>query len=236
MKLVVLTGSSRGLGNAMYNQLLSCDHVKLVCVSKNVTDEQLNALKSQEQGFDFISSDFTLSAKADFEEIFEKEINKRIKDQKFNEIVFVNNSSVIEPIGMVGHLNGTDVRAATNINFLAPMLISQVLVRTAEKVSAKIKIVNISSGAAKKPIEGWSVYCATKSAVMMFFDVMSSMPICEVVHVDPGVLNTDMQRKIRASNASEFPHVESFKEMDEKGLLADPLLVAQKIIEKNILS
>lgn len=231
-KLIVLTGSSRGLGYALYERLLSTENVELLCLSKNINDKQADLLNSAQGGFDFIEVDFSTAAEAGFESQLEAKISKSVAGEKYDEIIFISNAGVIEPIGMVGHLDSVAVKQATNVNFLAPMLISQVLVRLAESLSARLKIVNISSGAAKHAISGWSVYCATKSALVMFFDVMQKMPICEIEHVDPGVLNTGMQSQIRQASADDFPDVAAFKQMQQNGQLVAPSIVAKNIVEK----
>jgi len=232
MKLIVLTGSSRGLGYAIYEQLRGNENIKLLCISKNIIAEQSRLLKSGQHNFDFIEMDFTAASDPDFESIVEDKVRKSVGDEEYNEIVFINNAGVIEPIGMVGHLDSHVIKQTTNVNFLAPMLISQVLVRLTESLSVKLKIVNISSGAARHPISGWSVYCATKSAIMMFFDVMSEMPACDVVNVDPGVLNTDMQSQIRHASQDNFPGVNAFRDLQINGQLTDPSIVAKNIVEK----
>src|SRR5690606_20395126 len=67
-------------------------------------------------------------------------------------------------------------------------------------------IVNISSGAAHSPLEGWSAYCASKAALAM---------LTRSVHLEladagvfaygfqPGVVDTGMQATIRASGVNE---------------------------------
>ena len=234
MKLIVLTGSSRGLGYAMYEQLRCKKGVRLLCVSRNITDDQSSLLAKSECSFSFIEKDFSNAGDDDFESSLGTQIEEMLGDAVFDEIIFISNSGIIDPIGMVGHLNNDEIKQALNVNFLAPVFISQVLVRLADKYSVKLKILNISSGAAKHAIAGWSLYCATKSAMLMFFDVMDRMPQCQVVHVDPGVLDTEMQKKIRHSNQDDFPEVQAFRTLQTKGQLVEPSVVAKDIIEKNI--
>lgn len=231
-KLIVLTGSSRGLGHAIYQQLLEHKNAKLICLSRNVTAQQSSLIESEQNNFNFITMDLSSADDAEFESQLENKIRECVAHEAYNEIVFISNASVIDPIGKVGQLDTAAIKQATHINFLAPMLISQLLIRLAESLSVKLKIINISSGAAKHPISGWPVYCATKSAMVMFFDVMSSMPICEVIHIDPGVLDTQMQSQIRQSSQQDFPAVREFRDMQENGRLAAPSVVAKNIIEK----
>ena len=63
-------------------------------------------------------------------------------------------------------------------------------------------IVNLGSGAAHNPLEGWSHYCAAKAAT----DMLTRCTHLEnrgrgirVFSLSPGTVATDMQRAIRAS-------------------------------------
>ncbi|PZQ52133.1 MAG: short-chain dehydrogenase [Rhodovulum sulfidophilum] len=63
-------------------------------------------------------------------------------------------------------------------------------------------IVNLSSGAAHNPLEGWSAYCAGKAGVAMLTRCahleMKGHGI-RVFGLSPGTVATDMQRRIKAS-------------------------------------
>jgi NAD(P)-dependent dehydrogenase (short-subunit alcohol dehydrogenase family) len=67
-------------------------------------------------------------------------------------------------------------------------------------------IVNISSGAASRPLEGWNAYCMGKAAAAMFTRALvheygrSGLRIYDFI---PGVVAADMQVRIRASGVNE---------------------------------
>ena len=63
-------------------------------------------------------------------------------------------------------------------------------------------IVNLGSGAAHNPLEGWSHYCAAKAATAMLTrcaHLENRGRGIRVFSLSPGTVATDMQRKIRAS-------------------------------------
>jgi NAD(P)-dependent dehydrogenase (short-subunit alcohol dehydrogenase family) len=63
-------------------------------------------------------------------------------------------------------------------------------------------IVNLSSGAAHKPMEGWSAYCAGKAGLAMVTRSLHLEYAARGVRAfgfAPGVVDTDMQGAIRAS-------------------------------------
>ena len=71
-------------------------------------------------------------------------------------------------------------------------------------------LVNISSGAAVKPYEGWAAYCVPKAAVEQLTRVVAleeaaPRPARGAVALSPGLVDTDMQAAIRASDEASFP-------------------------------
>jgi len=115
--------------------------------------------------------------------------------------ILVQNAGVIEPIGPLATSDPDEwVRAAT-INYLSvyhglrtalPVMIAQ----------GAGTIVNVSSGAAHSPLEGWAHYCSAKAAAAMLTrsaDLECRDAGITVVGLSPGTVATHMQRAISAS-------------------------------------
>ncbi|BEU86834.1 hypothetical protein TAMA11512_02980 [Selenomonas sp. TAMA-11512] len=136
-------------------------------------------------------------------------------------------------------LSNQRIQEAAQINFVSPMLFCNQLVEICRRHQKKLKIINISSGAANHPIAGWGAYCSTKAAFKMFLDVLAEQGKVggdiEVIHVDPGVMDTGMQEQIRSADAKSFPRLAEFQSYKAAGKLRDPDEVAQEIIRKYIL-
>ena len=99
--------------------------------------------------------------------------------------------------------------------------------------SPEINIVNISSGAARSAYEGWGEYCTSKSALKMACQVMgaenkSNSRLC-ILNLEPGVINTPMQDKVRNSDPKSFPKLSKFTDLHKNGELLEPEEVAIKI-------
>jgi benzil reductase ((S)-benzoin forming) len=152
-------------------------------------------------------------------------------DARPDEVSFISNAGVIEPLGISGAGFCPSMIAATAVNFLAPALMTAVCSEYALNHGLPLKILNVSSGAATRPIPGWEVYCATKAAARMYLDVLSceDHQRLEIVHLDPGVLDTKMQASIQASSPGVFPLQEQFAVLKEEGRLKNPLSVALQI-------
>lgn len=115
--------------------------------------------------------------------------------------ILVNNAAVIAPIGRILDISAEDWATNIDINLSSTFHATQ---RALAQMVAKGggTIINISSGAAHRPQEGWSAYCAGKAGLAM---------LTRSVHLEygdqgirifgfaPGVVDTDMQGAIRAS-------------------------------------
>jgi benzil reductase ((S)-benzoin forming) len=92
----------------------------------------------------------------------------------------------------------------------------------------------ISSGAARSVYEGWSSYGAGKAAVDQWVRIAGAEQErrggrCRVVAIAPGVVETAMQAKIRATPRGSFPEVERFVDLYEDRELRRPEDAARDI-------
>jgi benzil reductase ((S)-benzoin forming) len=97
------------------------------------------------------------------------------------------------------------------------------------------RIVNISSGAGRRAIFGWSAYCTAKAGLDMASRVVALEAetrgrALEVVSLAPGVIDTPMQETVRSVPAADFVDVERFRAMKAEGLLRPAEDVAADIL------
>jgi short-subunit dehydrogenase len=152
-------------------------------------------------------------------------------------VVFVCNAAVVTPIGAARDLPVDELSSTVTVNFTACMRLTIAILKAAGSAKASVRVLNISSGAALRPIAGWSVYCSTKAGLRMFFDVLSSETTVShaavtVAHIDPGVLDTKMQAAIRAAGREGFPRQQEFLEMHLTGKLRSPEVAAREILSR----
>ncbi|MFM7446672.1 MAG: SDR family NAD(P)-dependent oxidoreductase [Tabrizicola sp.] len=115
--------------------------------------------------------------------------------------ILVNNAAVIGPIGRILDVSVEDWAANIEINLTSAFHATQ---RALAGMVAKGggTIVNISSGAAHRPQEGWSAYCAGKAGLAMLTRSVHMEYAAQGIRIfgfAPGVVDTDMQGAIRAS-------------------------------------
>ena len=209
MKTIILTGFTSGLGLALYNRLLTLvgEEFKLICIGRNI------ARVNKVQGVSYFELD--LSELQNWSTVITD------IDSDSSELIFISNASVIDPISRVGELESNFLIRANHVNYLNPALLVNELIGASLGLNAKLEIVNISSGAATKAISGWAAYCSTKAAFKMFLDVLvtDSIENVDVQHIDPGVIDTGMQKAIRCKDSSQMRDVEYFKELQSAGKL-----------------
>jgi 3-oxoacyl-[acyl-carrier protein] reductase len=115
--------------------------------------------------------------------------------------ILINNAGVIEPIATIA---GSDPAAwAKNVQINLVGAFNAVRAVLPGMVAAGGgTIVNVSSGAALRPLEGWSAYCAGKAGMAMLTRAIMLEEGAHGIRVfgfQPGTTDTDMQVLIRAS-------------------------------------
>jgi NAD(P)-dependent dehydrogenase (short-subunit alcohol dehydrogenase family) len=113
--------------------------------------------------------------------------------------ILINNAGIIGPIGRILDVSIEDWARNIDTNLTAAFHASQLALAHMTRTGGTI--VNLSSGAAHRPQEGWSAYCAGKAGLAMLTRSvhMEYGPQVRVFGFAPGVVDTDMQGTIRAS-------------------------------------
>ena len=155
--------------------------------------------------------------------------------------ILVNIGDLISPGTTIleYELNETDNNQIYNLmhlNLISCILASQLFMNYCKTNNIQNSfIINISSGVSLKPIEGWGLYCISKAAVNMLASVIAEdskrwqYPI-QSISLNPGPMNTSMQKMIRGSEEKQNPIKSKFVKMHEDRELLDPKLIAKKII------
>ena len=137
--------------------------------------------------------------------------------------ILINNGAIIDPISALKRLRAPDLENSTIINFVAPtMLIKYCWEHLKTK---KGKVLNVLSGAATNAIEGWTAYCSTKAALHMINQqthLEGKKHGISSIGIRPGMVDTEMQGKIRASGVNRISKVKKEDLMNTKksGLFA----------------
>ena len=114
--------------------------------------------------------------------------------------ILVNNAGVIQPIGPLATSDPESWAHAADINFKGIYHGLRAALPLMHNQRSGI-VVNLSSGAATSPLEGWSHYCASKAAAAMLTRCAQreAKAGVRVVGLSPGTVATDMQVQIKSS-------------------------------------
>ncbi|WP_081957731.1 MULTISPECIES: SDR family NAD(P)-dependent oxidoreductase [Anoxybacillus] len=228
LRLFFITGVSRGLGYSLFKKLLLQDKAFIVIIGRRFTEDQIQLSKVHPNKIKLVIYDLSHTPSSN---PFENTLNKEFFE-KFNEIVFINNAGVVEPIKRLGRIEDDEmIFKHININYASVVYILNVILKNKPR-NMPMKILNITSGAAERSIPGWSLYCSSKKAIKTFLDVLKDeYKQITVFHIDPGVMDTGMQEVIRKSDKEDFPLLETFQSYKKLGQLKSPDEVAIDILK-----
>ena len=219
-RLVVVTGSSSGIGEAVAN-LLAEGGWRVLGIARREGTISHPAYRHHR---------LDLSDTAAVEAYFLNDFTQAYPARGLERIALVNNAGLLDPMATVPNLPMAALTTAFTVNTVVPMWLMGFFLRTYAGVA--LRIVNVSSGAANNSRPGWSAYCAAKSALQMagrvFGDEMESgYPSgigknARVLTYEPGLVDTAMQTQIRQTPEEEFPGVGRFIGFFEEAKLQAP--------------
>lgn len=231
VRSVIITGVSRGLGAALFDEFHAARD-RILALGRRFTDAQHTAERVEPQRVRLRRVDLTYPASLPAA----AELSSFIHGA--NDVVLVHNAAVLDPVGAIGALSPDELQIAVAVNLTAPMLLTNAVLGA--RGQREITVLFISSATASRPVAGWAVYGATKQAGEFFFEALAAQhagdPRVRVVTVSPGTMDTDMQARIRehAGRDVYFPDGQRFVGLHERGELAAPAATARRIIAEQL--
>ena len=211
----LITGAGTGIGRALCERLIKKNH-EVIGVGRRPAP--LEKLKQ-----DFGQSVTTVEADVGTVSGRNK-IHSVVKKQKLD--LLVHNAAVLDPVGPISKMKRREWQKHFQINFEGPVFLTQKLLPC---LGTGSRILNISSGAAHRSIQGWAAYCMSKAALHMSYECwkeeLSGQGIL-VGSVKPGVVDTAMQEQIRNLDEERFPMLENFRSLKRNNELLDPNTVS----------
>jgi benzil reductase ((S)-benzoin forming) len=212
MNLYIVTGTRRGLGEALAKRIAADAENELIALSRPEVD--LADFVSRARAFDAIES--------------------RIQARPYEKAVLINNAGIVEPVAPLDRAEPRDIERNLQVNLVAPMVLMRRFLAATAHVRLR-RIINISSGAARRPISGWGAYCAAKAGLDMATRVVALEAqqrglAIEAVSLAPGIIDTGMQAVARAASPDDFADVETFRQFKAEGKLRPADDVAADIL------
>lgn len=126
-------------------------------------------------------------------------------------ICLINNAAMLEPLKTIDQCNAEEINKNLQISLIAPMVLTSCFIQQTDKLQIRRKIINISSGSGRYPAPAMSVYCTAKAGINMFTQCVGAEqskkkkqhPV-EIISVDPGMVETEMQVSSPGTERSRF--------------------------------
>lgn len=232
MRYAVVTGVSQGLGESIANILMESGiHVAGVSRSKN---DSLHDVAAQNNvSYQHYSCD--LGNMEEVQKTFQQ-ISDALFSQDPETVFLINNAAVLEPVDQSMNINSTDLAYHIQVNTVAPMVLTNLFLQKSTEMDVPFIGTTISSGAAERPVFGWSAYCTSKASVNMYtktaaLEQEEMKTEHKIIAFSPGIMDTQMQEKIRASSKDEFVEVDTFRDYKNNNLLKRTDAVAGVLVD-----
>ena len=223
-RAIIITGASPGLGLELLDLLIAAD-ARPIALGRRLNPRHEVAVAKN--ACSFVAADLSVLSSVDQIDL------ASALPQAADEIVLISNAGVVDPIGTLGSINAASLATAFAINALAPAILVRKLLTVADARKTRLRILNISTGAAHRPLPGLAAYCASKAAAVMIFDCLAEeRPDVTIEHIDPGVLDTDMQSMLRGAGDPALPVRQMFVSFETEGRLRHPRDVAREILAR----
>ncbi len=206
MHYYLITGTSQGLGRALAEHLLATSPENVVVgISRRAT---ITHPRYQHHALDL----------ADHSAL-ENALDQLIRPfPDATSLTLVNNAAVLGEISYLGQQAPDTFARVFAVNVLAPARLLNAFLEAYAGRSLPLAVLNISSGAARRPIDGWAAYCASKAALEMLTRTAAHEQqllgngYIRLHALSPGVIDTEMQTQIRAADAAQFSEVQTFRD------------------------
>jgi len=220
----IVTGTTRGIGRALSEEILARGH-RLFTLSRAPEKKQKN------------HQNFTCDLR--FPEQVQQSMTRvlnGIDPERSREVVLINNAGVLSPVGFLEGLTHEQIADHMQVNLLTPMILTSLFLRGTAVWPCPRRIILITSGAARRPYAGWSLYCTSKAGLEMLMRCAAleqqkradGVAICAIA---PGVVDTEMQKFIREVDENDFPARTRFTELHASNQIESPQKVAALLLD-----
>lgn len=232
MRYAVITGVSKGLGESIAKLLMESG-INVVGVSRSKNDKLADAASENNVTYQHYACDLGDLEKT--EKTF-LQISKNLFSQDPDTVYLINNAAVLEPVDKSMNTKSADVAYHIQVNITAPMIVTNLFLKQAAEHNIRFIGTTISSGAGESPVYGWSAYCTSKASINMYTktaaleqDELKTQS--KVIAFSPGIMDTEMQEKIRQSDKNAFKEVDQFRAYKENNKLKDTDTVGGVLVD-----
>ncbi|MBI5255648.1 MAG: SDR family NAD(P)-dependent oxidoreductase [Burkholderiales bacterium] len=229
--LFIVTGSSRGVGAALVEQLLQPGHIVL-----GIARHQNHELQRRADSAGLLLTQW----QADLADPLPVAQALRSWLAGFDpavlrSVTLFNNAGVIGGGAPVERIALSVLSNALRVGLEAALLLSAAFLEVTAQWPAQRRLLNISSGLGRRAMAGSAAYCAAKAGMDHFSRAIALEQAgqpnpARVVSMAPGVIDTDMQVELRSTDPRQFPDRDRFVQLKAQGLLLTPQSCATQLL------
>lgn len=230
--LVIVTGSSRGLGAELAAQLLAPD-VRMLAIARSPNPSLQEAAGRAGAQLEQRALDLADAGSA------AREVAAWLARQPpaaVRRATLVNNAAALAAPGPLELDSDEAIAAVVRVGLEAPVLLTAAFMRVTRSWAALRRVLLISSGAGRQPLAGSASYCAVKAGLDHFARSVAldqqahGAQAVRIVSLAPGVFETGMQRRLREADPAVFPNRAYFVDLQRNGQLLAPRDAAARVL------
>lgn len=235
--LVIVTGSSRGLGRALALQLMGPD--KLLLGMARHTCESL-AQQAQRQGAHLEQWVQDLADPEEAGQRLERWLHS-LHAPALASATLINNAGLMPRIGPLQDCPPDELTRAMRVNLETPMHLCAAFLRATQTWcdhgwDGPRKVLNVSSGLGRRAAAGQAIYCAAKAGLDHYtrctaLDEARRPNGARIEALAPGIVDTDMQTQMRQALPDAFPDAPRYQALHETGQLTPASMTAQQVLQ-----
>ncbi|WP_019635458.1 SDR family NAD(P)-dependent oxidoreductase [Paenibacillus fonticola] len=209
----IITGTSKGIGEELAGMLLDLGH-QVIGIARGTSERLRGYGNYTHRSFD-ISNIMRVDALL-------KEIVHEVNIVDSEIFCLINNAAMLEPLKPIERCTAQEIQQHLQVSLAAPMVATSSFIRHTEHFDIKRKIINITSGSGTYPAPGMSAYCTAKAGINMFTQCVGAeqasqpRPV-EIIAVDPGMVETQLQAAARGKDEQDFGMAKYFRQAYESG-------------------
>lgn len=210
-RLAIITGTSSGIGASLAGDLLRRQWLVLGIARREVSFSDPGYLHVQAD----LADPGVMTSLA-------SRVEAELAFRSIDRLALVNNAANPGQVRAYGDQKTADTYRNIAINLAAPMALMDLAVRLRPE-GAVLRVINLSSGLAYRPLAAVGDYCASKAGLHMAGEVLAEEehPATAVLSYAPGIVDTAMQERLRGESEEDFRSVGVFRAMHEEGRLLD---------------
>lgn len=234
--LTIITGATRGLGQAMALQLLAQPQACVLHIARHGSEALAQAAAVHGTSLWQWQADL-----ADAQQVAAQLAQWLGQAHApWQEIRLINNAAVqAEQIAPVAMTPAASLRQVLRVDLEAPMLLTAAFLQATETIAAQgvvRKVLNISSGLARLAVGSMASYSAAKAGLDQFTRCLAQEEAAKthgarVCALHPGVIDTGMQLQMRQTAVDLFPATGSFEQLHRGGQLRSAEQAAQTVLQ-----